>query len=49
MDASILTTLNLINMGIPRVIAKAVSFDHGSVLTKKNWRQEWYIQKMIWL
>lgn len=34
MDASILTALNLINMGIPRVIAKAVSFDHGSVLTK---------------
>lgn len=34
MDVSILTALNLINMGIPRVIAKAVSFDHGAVLTK---------------
>lgn len=34
MDVSILTTLNLINMGIPRVISKAVSFDHGCVLEK---------------
>ena len=34
MDVSILTTLNLINMGVPRVISKAVSFDHGCVLTK---------------
>lgn len=34
MEASILTTLNLINMGVPRVISKAVSYEHGCVLEK---------------
>lgn len=34
LDVSILTTLNLINMNIPRVISKAVSFDQGCVLEK---------------
>ncbi len=33
-DVSILTTLNLISMGIPRVIAKAISFEQGKVLEK---------------
>lgn len=33
-DTSILTTLNLISMGVPRVIAKAISKDQGSVLEK---------------
>jgi len=33
-EASILTTLNIINMGVPRVIAKAMSYEHGSVLEK---------------
>lgn len=33
-DTSILTTLNLISMGVPRVIAKAISIDQGSVLEK---------------
>ncbi|MDF2803541.1 MAG: potassium transporter TrkA [Anaerocolumna sp.] len=33
-DVSILTTLNVISMGVPRVIAKAISFDQGSVLEK---------------
>lgn len=28
-EASILTTLNLINMGVPKVIAKAGSFEQG--------------------
>lgn len=34
MDASILSTLNLISFGIPRVIAKAASMEHGAVLEK---------------
>ena len=33
-DTSILTTLNVISLGVPRVIAKAVSFDQGRVLEK---------------
>lgn len=33
-DTSILTTLNLISMGIPRVIAKAASAEHGLILEK---------------
>ncbi len=33
-EASILTTLNLINMGIPRVISKATSYEQGCVLEK---------------
>ena len=34
MDTSILTTLNLVNMGIPKVIAKAKSIEHGEILEK---------------
>lgn len=34
MDTSILTTLNLVSMGIPKVIAKAISIDHGVILEK---------------
>jgi trk system potassium uptake protein len=33
-DVSILTTLNVISMGIPRVIAKAISYEQGMVLEK---------------
>lgn len=33
-DVSILTTLNLISMGIPKVIAKASSTAHGDILEK---------------
>lgn len=33
-DTSILTTLHVINMGVPRVIAKAISPDQGKVLEK---------------
>lgn len=33
-DTSILTTLNVINMGVPRVIAKAFSYEQGIVLEK---------------
>ena len=34
MDTSILTTLNLVSMGIPTVIAKAASAEHGMILEK---------------
>ena len=33
-DASILTTLHLVSFGIPKVIAKAASADHGEILAK---------------
>ncbi len=33
-DTSILTTLNVTNLGVPTVIAKATSRDHGCVLKK---------------
>jgi trk system potassium uptake protein TrkA len=33
-EVSVLTTLNVIELGVPRVISKAVSTDHGSVLKK---------------
>lgn len=33
-DVSILTTLNVISMGVPRVIAKAISPEQGSILEK---------------
>lgn len=33
-DSSILTTLNLVSLGIPRVIAKATSAEHGEILEK---------------
>ena len=33
-DTSILTTLNVISMGVPRVISKAISAEHGSVLER---------------
>lgn len=34
MDISILTTLNVLSMGVPRVIAKALSVEQGSILEK---------------
>lgn len=34
MDTSILTTLNLVSMGVPNVIAKAASSEHGEILEK---------------
>lgn len=33
-DVSILTTLHVISMGVPRVIAKAISYEQGMVLEK---------------
>ncbi len=33
-DTSILTTLNLISLGVPKVIAKAKSAEHGEILEK---------------
>lgn len=33
-DVSILTTLNVISMGVPRVIAKAISVEQGHILEK---------------
>ncbi len=34
LDTSILTTLNLVSLGIPKVIAKARSAEHGEILEK---------------
>lgn len=34
MDTSILTTLHLVSLGIPKVIAKATSSEHGEILEK---------------
>lgn len=34
LDTSILTTLNLVSMGIPTVMAKAASQEHGEILEK---------------
>ncbi len=34
LDTSILTTLNLTSIGVPRVIAKAASAEHGEILEK---------------
>ena len=34
MDTSILTTLNLVSLGIPKVLAKATSIEHGIILEK---------------
>ncbi len=34
LDTSILTTLNLVSLGIPRVIAKSTSAEHGEILEK---------------
>ncbi len=34
MDTSILTTLNLVSLGIPDVMAKATSAEHGEILEK---------------
>ncbi len=34
LDVSILTTLNLVSLGIPQVIAKAASAEHGEILEK---------------
>lgn len=33
-DVSILTTLNVINLGVPRVISKAITYEQGCVLEK---------------
>ena len=37
MDSSILTTLNLVSLGIPKVIAKAMSAEHGVILEKLSY------------
>lgn len=34
MDTSILTVLNLVGLGVPKVIAKAASAEHGEILEK---------------
>lgn len=34
LDTSILTTLNLVSLGIPQVLAKAKSMEHGEILEK---------------
>lgn len=34
LDSSILTTLNVVTLGVPKVIAKATSLEHGEILKK---------------
>lgn len=34
LEASLLTTLHVIELGVPRVIAKAISAEHGNILQK---------------
>ena len=34
LDSSILTTLNVVALGVPKVIAKATSLEHGEILEK---------------
>lgn len=34
LDISILTTLNLVSLGVPTVISKASSMEHGEILEK---------------
>ncbi len=34
LDTSILTTLNLVSLGVPKIIAKASSAEHGEILEK---------------
>ncbi len=34
LDTSILTTLNLVSLGVPKIIAKASSAEHGEILKK---------------
>ncbi len=34
LDTSILTTLNLVSLGVPKVISKATSAEHGEILEK---------------
>ena len=46
-DTSIMTTLSLIQLGVKRVISKAVSEDHGNVL--KTLGAEVVSLKEIWL
>lgn len=46
MDKSLLTTLNLVSMGIPKIIAKATSLEHGQILEKLVLKL--YIPNMIW-
>ena len=36
LDTSILTTLNLVSLGVPHVIAKASSAEHGEILEKRG-------------
>lgn len=33
-DASILTTMRVVELGVPKVISKAISLEHGAVLKK---------------
>ena len=47
-ETSILTTLNLINLGVPKVIAKATTLEQGEVLEKLG-AKRCFIQKKIWL
>ena len=43
---SILTTLNLVSLGIPKVVSKANSAEHGEILAKLA--PKWCIRNGIW-
>ena len=45
-DVSILTTMSVLELGVPRVIAKAISQEQGAVLRRSGRR--WYIRRWIW-
>lgn len=45
-DTSILTTLNVVSLGVPHVIAKAISRDQGAVLEKSA--HTWCIRSATW-
>lgn len=46
MDTSILTTLNVVSLGVPTVISKATSAEHGEIL--KNSEPRSFIPRGIW-
>ena len=46
LDISILTTLNLVSLGVPTVISKASSMEHGEILKRSVPR--WYTRSATW-
>ena len=46
MGVGILTTMTVIDMGVPRVISKALTTEQGAVL--KNWERRSFTRRRIW-